>query len=212
MVFRMSVRVLSKGEQTRERILDIAQDAVLHKGFAGTSLDEIIAEAGITKSGFFYHFRDKNDLAKALLQRYLDREVDLFDRLFAQADALNEDPLHGFLIFLKLFADLMGDMPNGHPGCLVASYCYQDHMFSSEVRNLNAAGLSAWRKRFRERLDMIAQKYPPKIEVNLDDMADMLSAVADGGIILSKSLRDPSLFPRQILQYRAHVRLVFLGA
>ena len=36
--------------------------------------DEIIAEAGITKSGFFYHFRDKNDLAKALLQRYLDNE------------------------------------------------------------------------------------------------------------------------------------------
>jgi AcrR family transcriptional regulator len=201
MVFRMSVRVLSKGEQTRERILDVAQDAVLHKGFAGTSLDEIIAEAGITKSGFFYHFKDKGDLAKALLQRYLD----------PQADALNEDPLHGFLIFLKLFADLMGDMPNGHPGCLVASYVYQDHLFSSEVRNLNAAGLSAWRKRFRARLDLIAQKYPPKIEINLDDMADMLSAVADGGIILSKSLRDPSLFPRQILQYRAYVRLVFLG-
>ena len=79
----MSVKVLSKGEQTRERILDIAQDAVLHKGFAGTSIDEIIAEAGITKSGFFYHFRDKNDLAKALLQRYLDTEWTIFDDLFA---------------------------------------------------------------------------------------------------------------------------------
>jgi len=202
---------LSKGEQTRERLLDIAQHAVLHKGFAGTSLDEIIVEAGITKSGFFYHFKDKNDLAKGLLQRYLDRETLLFDRLFKQADELSEDPLHSFLIFLKLFADMMGDIPNGHPGCLVASYCYQDFLFSQDVRNLNEEGLRLWRARFRERLELIAQRYPPRIEVDFDALADMVSAVADGGIILSRSLRDPTLLPRQILQYRAYVKLVFLG-
>jgi AcrR family transcriptional regulator len=212
MVSAMSVKVQSKGEQTRERLLDIAQDAVLHKGFAATSIEEIIAEAGITKSGFFYHFRDKNDLAKTLLQRYLDHEWMVFDQLFRQADELSEDPLHSFLIFLKLFADVMGDLPNGHPGCLVASYVYQDHMFSREVREMTTEGHRIWRERFRARLDRIAERYPPRIEVDLDDMAHMLSAIADGGIILSKSLQDPSILPRQIMQYRAHVRLVFLGA
>ncbi len=207
----MTVRVLSKGEQTRERILDIAQEAVLHKGFAATSIDEIISEAGITKSGFFYHFKDKNDLAKSLLQRYLDDEWTVFERLFKQADELSEDPLHAFLIFLKLFADTMSDLPNGHPGCLVASYVYQDHLFSREVRDMTTEGHRIWRTRFRARLDLIAERYPPKIEVDLDDMADMLSAVADGGIILSKSLGDPTILPRQIAQFRAYVRLVFLG-
>lgn len=207
----MSIKVLSKGEQTRERILDIAQDAVLHKGFAATSIDEIICEAGITKSGFFYHFRDKNDLAKTLLQRYLDEEWTVFDALFKQADELSDDPLHSFLIFLKLFADVMGDLPNGHPGCLVASYVYQDHMFSREVREMTTEGHRIWRRRFRARLDRIAERYPARIEVDLDDMADMLSSVADGGIILSKSLGDPRILPRQILQYRAFVKLVFLG-
>ncbi len=206
-----NVQVLTKGEQTRERLMDIAQEAVLHKGFANTSIEEIICEAGITKSGFFYHFRDKNDLAKALLTRYLDNEWKVFDDLFKQADALSEDPLHSFLIFLKLFADLMGDLPNGHPGCLVASYVYQDFLFSQEVRAMTTEGHRIWRARFRERLDRIAARYPPKAEANLDDMADMLSAVADGGIILSKSLHDPSLLPRQILQYRAYVKLVFQG-
>jgi TetR/AcrR family transcriptional repressor of nem operon len=204
-------QTLSKGEQTRERIMDIAQDAVLHKGFASTSIDEIICEAGITKSGFFYHFRDKNDLAKALLQRYTDEEWKVFDQLFKQADELSDDPLHGFLIFLKLFADLMGDLPNGHPGCLVASYVYQDFLFSKEVRDMTTQGHRIWRERFRKRLDRIAERYPPRIEVNLDDLADMLSAVADGGIILSKSLHDPSILPRQIMQYRAYLKLVFLG-
>jgi AcrR family transcriptional regulator len=207
----VQTQTLSKGEQTRERIMDIAEDAVLHKGFASTSIDEIISEAGITKSGFFYHFRDKNDLAKALLQRYTDNEWKVFDQLFKQADELSEDPLHSFLIFLKLFADLMGDLPNGHPGCLIASYVYQDFMFSSDVRDMTTEGHRIWRRRFRERLDTIAVRYPARIDVNLDDMADMLSAVADGGIILSKSLHDPSLLPRQILQYRAYVKLAFLG-
>ncbi|MEZ6023982.1 MAG: TetR/AcrR family transcriptional regulator [Hyphomonadaceae bacterium] len=207
----MSVKVLSKGEQTRERILDIAQNAVLHKGFAGTSLDEIICEAGITKSGFFYHFRDKNDLAKALLQRYLDTEWELFDDLFRRADELSDDPLHSFLIFLKLFSDLMSDLPTGHPGCIVASYVYQDHLFSADVRAMTTEGHRTWRSRFRERLDRIAAHYPARVEVDLDDMADMLSAVADGGIILSKSLTEPAVLPRQILQYRTFVKLVFLG-
>jgi TetR/AcrR family transcriptional repressor of nem operon len=202
---------LSKGEQTRERIMDIAQDAVLHKGFAATSIDEIICEAGITKSGFFYHFKDKNDLAKAMLQRYLDSEWAVFDELFKQADNLSDDPLHSFLIFLKLMAEMMGDLPNGHPGCLVASYVYQDHMFSREVREMTTEGHRIWTRRFRPRLERIAERYPPRIEVDLDDMAHMLSAVADGGIILSKSLGDPKVLSRQILQYRAYVKLVFQG-
>ncbi len=206
-----NVHVLSKGEQTRERLMDIAQDAVLHKGFSATSIDEIIAEANITKSGFFYHFRDKNDLAKAMLQRYLDSEWRLFDELFNKADQLSEDPLHSFLIFLKLFADTMADLPNGHPGCLVASYIYQDFLFSREVRDMTSEGHRIWRRRFREKLDRIAERYPPKVEVDLDDMADLLSSVADGGIILSKSLHDPSILPRQILQYRTYLKLVFVG-
>lgn len=207
----VKVQVLSKGEQTRERILDIAQDAVLAKGFAGTSLDEIIVEAGITKSGFFYHFKDKNDLAKALLQRYLDNEWAVFDGLFKQADDLSDDPLHSFLIFLKLFAELTADLPGGHPGCLVASYVYQDHLFSNDVRTMSTEGHRIWRKRFRDRLDRIAKRYPPRTDVSLDDMADMLSAMVDGAIILSKSLHEPAVLPRQILQYRTYVKLVFGG-
>jgi AcrR family transcriptional regulator len=207
----MTVKVQTKGAQTRARILDVAQGSVLQKGFAGTSIEEILCEVGLTKSGFFYHFRDKNDLAKGLLQRYLDTEWAVFDQLFGQADDLSEDPLHAFLIFLKLFADTMSDLPNGHPGCLAASYVYQEYLFSREVREMTTEGHRIWRRRFRERFDRIAARYPPRIEVEFDDLADLLSAVADGGIILSKSLSDPQILPRQILQFRSFVKLIFLG-
>jgi AcrR family transcriptional regulator len=60
---------VSKGIATRDRILAIAEAGVLEKGFGATSIEEVIAEAGITKSGFFYHFRDKNELAREMLKR-----------------------------------------------------------------------------------------------------------------------------------------------
>jgi TetR/AcrR family transcriptional repressor of nem operon len=200
-----------KGD-ARERILECAESSVLEKGFDATSIDELIAAAGITKSGFFYHFRDKTELARVLLTRYIDRETEMFDELFGRADELNDDPLHGFLVGLKMLAELVSDLPNGHPGCLIASYCYQDRLFDQQVRDLNAQSVLLWRKRFRTRLDMIAERYPPRIAVDLDDLADMLSAVADGGIILSRVLRDPMVMPRQILLYRDFVKAVFTGA
>jgi TetR/AcrR family transcriptional repressor of nem operon len=200
-----------KGD-TRDRLLEFAESSVLEKGFDATSIDELIAAAGITKSGFFYHFRDKTELARALLTRYIDRENEMFDVLFGRADELNDDPLHGFLVGLKMLAELVADLPNGHPGCLIAAYCYQDRLFDQQVRDLNAQSVLLWRKRFRTRLDRIAERYPPRIAVDLDDLADMLSAVADGGIILSKVLRDPMAMPRQILLYRDFVKAVFTGA
>ena len=200
-----------KGSDTRERILDVAEASVLEKGFAATSIEEIIAAVGITKSGFFYHFKDKSELAKALLVRYVEREDALFDDLFARADELNEDPLHGFLVGLKMLSELMADLPNGHPGCLVASYCYQDRLFDREVRELNAAAVLNWRKRFRRRLNLVANRYPPRIQVDLDDLADMLSVIADGGIILSKTIKDKQALARQMLLYRDFIKAVFLG-
>jgi TetR/AcrR family transcriptional repressor of nem operon len=205
----MSQQVLRKGSDTRDRILDAAESAVLAKGFAGTSIDELIAAVGITKSGFFYHFRDKGELARALLVRYVERENTLFSELFRRADELNEDPLHGFLVGLKMFAEMFADLPKGHPGCLVASYCYQDRLFDQEVRALNSEAVLGWRRLFRQRLDLIAARYPKRLDVSLDDLADMLSVIADGGIILSKALGDPGVLPRQIMLYRDFVRTVF---
>ncbi len=198
-----------KGSDTRERLLAIAEEAVLAKGFAGTSIEELIAAAGITKSGFFYHFKDKGDLAKALLLRYLEHDRQVLDDLFNRADELNEDPLHGFLVGLKLFAEMMANMTEVHPGCLAASFVYQDQLFNREVRELNAEGILRWRRRFRERFDLIAKKYPPRDGVDLDALADMAATLIEGALILSRALRDPSIPPKQMLLYRDLVRSVF---
>src|SRR5690606_32206766 len=96
---------MRKGMATRERILVIAEAAVLAKGFGATSIDELIAEAGITRSGFFYHFRDKNELARGLLERYERQNEQFLAAIFGRARELSDDPLQSFLIGLTLFAE-----------------------------------------------------------------------------------------------------------
>ena len=49
-----------------------------------------------------------------------------------------------------------------------------------------------WRRRFRGYLERIAERYPPRIDVDLDDLADSISTIADGGIILSRVTQDPA--------------------
>lgn len=201
-----------KGSSARERILELAEAAVLEKGFAATSIDELIAAAGITKSGFFYHFKDKGELATALMERYIAHNDAILGDIFRRADELNEDPLHGFLVAMKLFAEMTADLPSTHPGCLVASFCYQDRLFSQDVRDLAQRGVAGWRKLFLERLTAVAERYPPKIPVELEALADMANALVDGGIIQSRVMRDKRILPQQIMLYRDFVRAVFLGA
>jgi TetR/AcrR family transcriptional regulator, transcriptional repressor for nem operon len=195
---------------TRSRILEVAESAVLAKGFASTSIDEIIAAVGITKSGFFYHFRDKGALAKGLMLRYLEHDKQVLEDIFARGDELNDDPLHGFLVGLKLFAEMLANMTEVHPGCLVASFCYQEQLFNREIGELNASGVLAWRRRFQERFELIARRYPPRQEADFEALADMAATLVEGGLILGRVLKDVSILPRQILLYRDFVRSIFL--
>lgn len=207
----MSATTLRR-ENARDRILDLAEAAILQKGFAATSIEELIAGAGISKSGFFYHFRDKGELAKALLLRYIERDRAILDGIFARADALTDDPLQGLLVALKMLAEILAEPAEAHPGCLVASFCYQEQLFDREVAALNREALLAWRRRFLARLEAIAAERPPRIAAELQDLADMCMALADGGITVSKTLKEPGLLARQVLLYRAFLKAVFLGA
>lgn len=201
----------TKGETTRENILQIAQNLMLHKGFSGTSIDEIIDESNITKSGFFYHFDNKNDLAKHLMLKYQRDDDAFFNNLFEQADELSEDPLQQMLIFLKLLAKAMEDLQTVHPGCLVATFTSANHQLSDEVKQVTADCMLGWRDMFTERLDRISKNHPTKTQVSTIELADMLSTVIEGGIIMSRSLSDQSILVKQILHYRDHLRLQYAG-
>ena len=199
----------TKGERTREKILDFAYDSIVQKGFAATSIEELVEAAGITKSGFFYHFRDKNDMARQLFDRFLTEDESIIETLESRARELSDDSLQGLLIFLNLYAQMMDDMETLHPGCMVASVTYQERLFDAEIIQMNTSYLLRMRKRFSDWLHEIAAVHPPKTEVDLEGLADTLTTIVEGAIILSKALADPGLMGRQTRLFRNHVKLLF---
>lgn len=203
---------MRKGNETRERILDIAEAGVLAKGFGVTSIDEIIAEAGITKSGFFYHFKDKNELAKGLIVRYRQRNNELVHDVFGRAAQLSDDPLQRLLIGLTLFAEHISALPGGHPGCLVAAMSYHDRLFDREVRAQVREAVQGWNTFFREMIEEIVELYPPREAIDPDRLARTICCAIDGGIIMAKSLGRPGVLPEQMLMARNYVKLLFQPA
>ena len=199
----------TRASSSRERILATAEEIILQQGFAGTTIEEIIAKAAITKGGFFYHFSGKTEMARALIERYIQMDTDVFTSLSEQADKLSEDPLQRTLIFLNLFSEMVVGLPNIHPGCLAAAFTYETQQFDEEIRKRIEAGMREWRDMIAARLEEIVAKYPPTMEVDIDALADMFTSSVEGGIILAKAYDDNKALVDQVQNYRSHLRLLF---
>jgi len=198
-----------KGQETKNRLMNIAERLILENGFVAMSIDDVYSEAGITKGGFFYHFESKNALAYALLQRYREVEAFTFSNLFKRAQELTSDPLQQMLVFVKLFAEMMEDMDGIHPGCLVASITYENQHVNQQVRSITSEIVMDWRKLFREQIDKINQVYSQSTALSSNDLADMLSTIMEGGIVVSRALNDSTILVRQLMTYRSYIELLY---
>jgi TetR/AcrR family transcriptional regulator, transcriptional repressor for nem operon len=196
------------GAATRTRILDAAERLVLDQGFAGTSVDDVISAAGTTKGGFFHHFPSKQELAHALVERYVAADMRLLDDLLARAESESDDPLDQLLRFVSL-QDVTDELAGETPGCLYASFCYEQELVDETTRHLIADAVLAWRTRTRAKLDEVAARYPPRVPVDLDALADQGLAVYEGSFILSRALVEPRLLRSQLEHFRTYLELLF---
>ncbi len=202
----------ARGERTRTTLLDLAEISILEKGFAATSIEELIAAAGITKSGFFYHFPEKVDLGKALLRRDNASVEAGLTQIFAAADAAHDDPLDAVLAALKAYGEAASKSPTSRPGCLAAAFSYQDTLFDDETRDLIQYGMAFKHGMIRAALARVAPARPPRTPVDLDALADMAIAVVQGGMILDR-VRPPeeAVLSAQMTLYRIYVQKLFAG-
>lgn len=194
---------------TRDRILSFAHDAIVAKGFDATSVEEIAAAVEISRAGFFYHFPDKNALARALIERQIVEEGEMLVGIIHRAEELSDDPLQQMLIMMRLMAERYVEVPGGYAGCILASATYQDRLFDAEVKAANRRAHMAWRERFRGHFERIAAAYPPREPVDAGDMADMVNAVIEGGMILARGMGDPQVLVRQVLLARQMVKSIY---
>ena len=67
---------------TRERVLEIATDLFAEKGYAGTSVREIVDRAGVSKPVLYYYFKSKEGLFYAILEWAADVQREILNEIF----------------------------------------------------------------------------------------------------------------------------------
>ncbi len=75
------MRIVKEAEQRRHEILDAAEALFGEKGFDGTSTNDILAAVGIARGTLYYHFKSKEDIMDALIERYGSRLLEAAQRL-----------------------------------------------------------------------------------------------------------------------------------
>lgn len=88
-------------EQTRDKILDAAEQMFLAHGYGKTSLEMIARAGGFTRGAIYWHFADKVSLFNGMLQRVKLPMARMFEQKFAE----DADPLQ--TLYAMCHASLM---------------------------------------------------------------------------------------------------------
>jgi AcrR family transcriptional regulator len=67
------MRIVKEADERRNEILDAADELFGRKGFDGTSTNDILEKVGIARGTLYYHFKSKEDIMDALIERYNNR-------------------------------------------------------------------------------------------------------------------------------------------
>ncbi len=199
----------SKAEATRERLLEATKKLVMSKGFAGTTIDDVLKETGVTKGAFFYHFKSKADLADQLMRWYAANDMKMFRTFLAAAEAAHDDPLDQLLKFLTDFEAYLSDPENPPRGCMYALYTYEDEHFENSVKEFVAETLQTWTAMYIRKFQEVLDRYPPAREVTAKRLAEMFIAVIEGGLILERAHGNRGMSARQSEQFRHYLELLF---
>jgi TetR/AcrR family transcriptional repressor of nem operon len=179
------------------------------RGFAGTSIDDILRAAELTKGAFFHHFKGKGDLARALIERHAQQDLALFENFVAQAEAASDDPLEQLELFLKAFEKHVSNSSNPPPGCMYAVYTYESMQFEPSVRDFVADTLRKWTSIYVRKFQDVLDRYEPAMPVTARQLAEMIASVIEGGLVLQRAYSDIRITARQSEQFRNYLSLLF---
>lgn len=197
------------GKPTRDKILAESRDLVLKNGFSGTSIDNILEKTGITKGAFFYHFKTKNILAKALIEEFAREDISYMNEALEKTEPLKGDALNRLLQFVQEFIDMFEDLSEPPPGCLYASYMSESDRFDDEIKEFISSTFLLWRNTFELLLHNVLEENETKIEVDIASLADMLVVIFEGSYVVSKAVNEADLTAKQLIHLKNYFQILF---
>lgn len=172
---------------TRNRILDIGEQLLLERGYAGFSYQDIAEAVGIRKASIHHHFPSKEDLGRAIVERTRLRLSDGRGPVAADgAQALRQ-----FDRFLRFFERLVED---GSRLCIGGRLSADFAILPEPVRDPFRAFMAdhaAWLEalcRTGQEQGVFRPDLPPA------EQALMLRAAVQGAVQLARANGDPELY------------------
>lgn len=183
------IMVTPKAQATRERILEAASRLFYQYGYHATGLDRILAEAGVTKGNFYYHFKSKEELALATL----DWQFETIASGVASLRAKHTSALDALLAILDFFAGVITEQKNSGGIC----GCYFGN-FTLELSNENPA-VSArlktvfkhYQQAFRDLLEQAAAAGELPAHADPEQLAAVTLSLLEGAILIDKAHQEP---------------------
>ncbi len=169
-------------KETRERILRSARHLFNRKGFVAVTLDEVMAESGLTHGGFYNHFRSKDDLyAEAIMQFARNDPPENWQTLGFDGSADGER-LARLIVNAYLSREHLEDRDGSCP--MIG--------LPSDV----ARGDSKLKSAFQKVLEMmigVFQAGLPHDDVPARERAISMVALCVGGMVLARAVEDEAL-------------------
>lgn len=97
-----------RADATRQGLLVAARQLFGERGYAGTSIEEVVRAAGVTKGALYHHFRDKDDLFRWVVEDVKSDVTAVVGQAFLHA-AEGPDPLETVVIGCHAFIDAFSD-------------------------------------------------------------------------------------------------------
>jgi TetR/AcrR family transcriptional repressor of nem operon len=167
----------------RGKILEAAVTAIRHRGYAGTTVDEICRAAEVSKGAFFHHFRSKDDLAAAAAAHFSD----CADALLFAAPALQvADPRERVLGYLQLRRAILRGGP-GDFGCYLGTIVQEAHESHPDLAHLCGRRIFDHAARIEAMLAEAKALYAPEANWTPRTLALFSQAALQGAFVLAKA-------------------------
>lgn len=164
---------------TKREILDAAEAMLQERGFNGFSYHHIAQRLGVKNAAVHYHFRSKNDLGVAVIERYRRR----FERWAERLEAEKADPWTKLEAFFGIYLDLLKNGNRICPsGTLQAEYHTIPETLQESVRAL-VVDMQAWLTRLLAEGRDVAFRFPGEPE----DQALVLMATLQGALQIARA-------------------------
>lgn len=191
--------------ETREKLITATVRLILKQGFAATTVDQICAEAELTKGSFFHHFESKEAIGRAAVEWWGAFGTALYAEAWKDAGLDPLEQLHRMLDIMSGFTE----RPDEVCTCVVGMLSQELAQSHPAMRAECARQLDIWTANVAKMLQAAKEKHRPATDFDPVEIAWFLNSLWQGSMLIGKTRQTPEMIRRNLQLARGYVDGLF---